>query len=206
MRSLSDAEIREKISRLMKEKGIKKARLQREVDSIMETTEGLCGIKYTGLHGDKAIYRKLEKSYGVKFNAEDIALIAEALDVDTDYLLTDTDVKRKEIHDVASYLGLSEEAIRRILAMRDSNKIVLDDMLVADINIDKDDIDLETVLDVSETVKNNSDMYNEVDRLGLDEWNTMRFEADHKSTRQNSLAQAAFLFRDFLKAVYPLRK
>lgn len=206
MRSLSDAEIRDKINQLIKEKGVKKAKLQKEVDSLMDKMEEQYGIKYIGLHGDKSVYRKLDKSYRVKFNAQDIALIAEALDVDTDYLLTDTDVKRKEIHNVASYLGLSEKAIRRILAMREPNKNVLDDMLIADIDIDKGDVNLETVLDVSECVKNSSNGYNKSDRLGLDWWNSLNFAADCKVDRQNSLAQVAFLFRDFLKAVYPIRR
>lgn len=206
MRVLNNAEIRAKVNRLREENGMTKAQLQRKIDALLVEAEEDYAIVLSGLHGNKAVYKKLEPAYNMKFNAEDISLIANALDVDTDYLLTDTDIKRKEIRDASNYLGISESAVRRILAMKKANKEVLDDFLTADLDIDKTDIDLETVLDVSENVKNNSDMYNEAERLGLGDWNTIRFEADHKANRQNSLAQAAFLFRDFLKAVYPLKR
>ena len=132
--------------------------------------------------------------------------LADLLNVSVSYLIGETDEQNDNRKIASDYTGLSQEAIDVIHNMKDSNRAVLDDFLTADIDIDESDVDLEYLLDVSENVKNNSDLYNESEKLGLDDWNITRYEVNHKDSRQNSLMQASFLFRDFLKAVYPLKK
>ncbi len=114
MRPLTVKETQGRILDLMKEKGKRKADLFREMKELLKESD------YTVQGFGANSYRKLDPEREIPFTSEEIGLIAAVLDVDSDYLLTDTPVKRKEIHDVAHFLGLSEDSVTNILAMKDS--------------------------------------------------------------------------------------
>lgn len=134
-RPLSNSETKNKIVMLL---GIRGKSIYWLADEIKyrskwldpENKRGFLPQNQVGKKGNNLA--KQLRSESSKIPAETVSLIAEALDVDVDYLLTDTDEERKKVSDVSAYLGLSEDSVKCILEMKSNYH---DDVLGHDLRI-----------------------------------------------------------------------
>lgn len=111
-RILQPSEVGKKIKELLKEKGLKSGTAARKMEIKRDSfTRWESGRTYP--------------------KADSLAKVAEFFDVDVEYLLTDTEIRRSSDRAAAETIGISPEAVEIVRSMKPATRRALESLIVA---------------------------------------------------------------------------